>query len=65
MRSQSAYTGTIARSIAAEMADHARDRGEGMTYAEYKRLGYTDEQIVRNAPQAAILYAQHSIRRIA
>lgn len=57
------YSGAIARNIAAEMADHARERGEGLTHAEYKRLGFTDDQIERNAHAAARLYARSSIGR--
>lgn len=65
MQMQSAYSGSVGRSIATEMANHALERGEGMTRTEYKRLGYTDEQIDRNQDQAAQLYAQRSTRRVA
>lgn len=65
MQAQSEYNGVITRNIAAEMADHALERGQGLTRKEYKQLGYTDDQIDRNGDQAAVLYQRASLRRVA
>ncbi len=59
------YNPVIPRNIAGEMANHALERGEGLTWREYKRLGYTDEQIERNADEAARIFATSSTRRVA
>ncbi|MGY5812029.1 hypothetical protein ACXHXG_30555 [Rhizobium sp. LEGMi198b] len=59
-----AYNPVRARNIAQEMADYARERGEGLTKADYLGLGYTEEQIIRHAHDASVLYAQ-SVQRVA
>ncbi|MGV1791023.1 hypothetical protein [Rhizobium sp. A37_96] len=59
-----AYNPVRARNIAQEMADFARERGEGLTRDEYLRLGFTEEQITRHSHDAAVLYAQ-SLNRMA
>jgi len=65
MQTANAYNPVTVRNIAGEMANHALERGEGLTWREYKRLGYTDEQIERNADEAARIFATSSTRRVA
>jgi len=64
MHTATAYNPVRVRNIPLEMANHARERGEGLTRSEYKGLGYTDEQIDRHAHDASVLYAQ-SLNRVA
>ncbi len=59
-----AYNPIRVRNIAQEMADLARERGEGLTKSEFLRLGFTEEQITRYAHDASVLYAQ-SLNRAA
>ncbi|MDK4704306.1 hypothetical protein PH562_18785 [Rhizobium sp. CNPSo 4062] len=59
-----AYNPVRVRNIAQEMADLARERGEGLTKDEYMRQGFTEEQIARHAHDASVLYAQ-SLNRVA
>jgi hypothetical protein len=44
------------------MANHALERGEGLTRENYRALGYTDDQIDRHAHDASVLYAQQTNR---
>lgn len=59
------YHAAIGRNIASEMADHALERGEGLTFKDYRRLGYSADQIERNINEAADIYARRSMRRVA
>ncbi|EPE95736.1 hypothetical protein [Rhizobium grahamii] len=65
MQTQTPYSPTIARDIASEMADHALERGEGLTFKDYKRLGFTEAQIQRHSDAAAAIFARRSLRRVA
>lgn len=60
----SAYNPVRVRNIAQEMAEAARERGEGLTKADYLGLGFTEDQINRHAHDASVLYAQ-SLSRVA
>ena len=64
MRTAAAYNPVRVRNIAKEMADLARERGEGLTKDEYLRLGFTEEQVNRHAHDASVIYAQ-SLNRVA
>jgi hypothetical protein len=64
MQTATTYNPVRARNIAKEMADLARERGEGLTKDEYLRFGFTEEQINRHAHDASVLYAQ-SLNRVA
>lgn len=66
MQTQTAesYNPVIARNIPLELAQIARERGEGQSRAAYKALGYTDDQLTEsNIEKAAELYARLSERR--
>jgi hypothetical protein len=65
METQTDYSGAIGRNIPAEMADIARDMGEGMTRADLRAAGFTDEQIDKHAHGAAVLLAKTTNRRAA
>ncbi|SEH51627.1 hypothetical protein SAMN05216228_100239 [Rhizobium tibeticum] len=65
MQTQTPYPAAIGRNIANEMAEHARERGEGLTFKDYKRLGFTDAQIIRYSDEAAAIYARRAMRRVA
>ncbi|MBB4277051.1 hypothetical protein [Rhizobium mongolense] len=62
---QQKYNPVIARNIPAEMAELARERGEGLTRRELREQGYTDEEIDRHHHDASILFARSSLRRVA
>lgn len=62
---QQKYNPVIARNIPAEMADLARERGEGLTRQELRDHGYTDEEIDRHSHDASIVFARSSLRRVA
>lgn len=64
MQTATAYNPVRVRNIAREMANHALERGEGLTKDDYLGLGYTEEQITRHAHDASVLYAQ-SLNRAA
>lgn len=65
MNSPATYSAAIGRDIASEMADHALERGEGLTWKDYNRLGFSDVQIERHSNAAAAIYARRSMRRVA
>jgi hypothetical protein len=62
MQTATAYNPVRIRNIPQEMANHALERGEGLTRDNYRSLGYTDEQIDRHAHDAAVLYAHQTNR---
>lgn len=62
---QQIYNPVIARNIPAEMAELARERGEGVTRQELQKHGFTDEEIDRHYHDASILFARGSLRRVA
>ncbi len=65
MQTETEYSGAVARNIPAEMAEIARDMGEGMTRKDLRGAGFTDEQIDKHAHSAAVLLAKASNRRAA
>ena len=54
------YNPVRVRNIAAEMAEIAREKGEGVTREDLQKAGYTKEQIEKHAHDASVLYAQGS-----
>ncbi len=53
------YNPVHARNIPLELAQIALERGEGQSKAQFKQLGYTDEQLSdENIARAAELYAR-------
>jgi hypothetical protein len=65
MQTQTDYSGAIARNIPAEMAEIAREMGEGMTRIDLRNAGYTDAQIDKHAHDASVLFAKARNRRAA
>ena len=52
---QTPYSGLVARNIPAEMAELARERGQGLTRGELLQAGFTEEQIDKHWAAAAAL----------
>ncbi|MBO9125485.1 MULTISPECIES: hypothetical protein [unclassified Rhizobium] len=65
MQQETQYSGVVARNIAAEMADIARVMGESPTRADFRKAGFTDQQIDKHAHDASIIFAKASNRRAA
>ncbi|NLS02297.1 hypothetical protein HGP14_02795 [Rhizobium sp. P32RR-XVIII] len=59
------YNPIVARNIPAEMAELARERGEGLTKQDLLDHGYTDEEITRHSHDASVLFARSTLRRVA
>lgn len=60
------HNSVIGRNIANELAQIQRERGTGMTKADFKALGYKDDQLSEATIQrAAEIYARESDRRAA
>jgi phage replication-related protein YjqB (UPF0714/DUF867 family) len=54
------------RNIPLELAQHQRERGEALTKDDFRRLGYTEEQLTTAiVTQAAALFAGMTDRRAA
>lgn len=56
---------TTTRNIPEEMANLAIERGEGVSRAELKRAGFSEEQIDAFSDQAAVIAAERATRRVA
>ncbi len=46
------------RDVAFEMASIQRDRGYSLTREDFRKEGFTDEQITRYGPDAGVLFAR-------
>lgn len=53
-----AYNPVRARDIAFEMASLQRDRGYSLTREDFRKEGFSDEQITKFATDAGVLYAR-------
>lgn len=52
------YNPVRVRNIPAEMADIAREKGEGITREDLRKAGFTDTQIDKHSHDASVLYAK-------